>query len=224
MNNASYKKAVFKTLSVKPAKDGLRKLVRKAPTLNLSHAIVGLKSEMGELMQGLEGYLLGKQLTPAMKHNAMEELGDAGYYLTVACRSLHITMPASTKRVALKGMTLTAALLKLDSLATDMLDQFKKTFYGRDLNMEAVAALVKEFIPLYFAVVYTLLGMTVAVVMDGNIAKLSARYPQGFFDNADQHARDKAKELAAMEKAMADDKKPGLHITKKPAVAATQSA
>lgn len=202
MDVPSYKRAVMKTLSVKPAKEGMKVMMRKIATLNVAHGIVGLKSETGELLEGLQPYLLGHQLNDTMRHNAMEELGDCAYYMTVLCRTLHVSLPASTKKVALKGMTLSKALLDLDKIATDLLDQFKKTFYGRELNIETITKLLKEFVPLYYAVCFTLFGAPVAVVMDGNIAKLSARYPKGYFDNDAQHARDKKKELAAMDAAV----------------------
>lgn len=200
---AQYKRSVYKTLSIKPAKDGLRKVARKTPTTNLAHAIVGLKSETGELLQGMEQYILGFPLDDAMKQNAREELGDIVYYTTVLCKTLRIKMPASTKKVALKG-TLTKALLQLDGIATDLLDQYKKSFYGRDLDMEKIATIAQPLPHLLYAINYTLFHDPIATTMDGNIAKLSHRYPEGFFNDAAQHGRNKVNELEAMENAVKD--------------------
>jgi hypothetical protein len=133
-----------------------------------------------------------------MRKNAMEELGDIAYYATVLCRTLHVKMPSTGKKVLLKGMTLTKAVLLLDSHATDLLDQYKKTFYGRDLNIELITKLTNEVPVLLYSICYELFKQPVGVVMDGNIAKLSDRYPQGFFDDLDQHNRNKASELEKM--------------------------
>lgn len=198
MDIVSYKKAVFKTLSIKPAKEGLRKVARKTPNTNIAHAIVGLKSETGELLQGLQPYILGVQLNATMRSNAQEELGDIAYYTTVLCRTLHVKMPSATKKVLLKGTTLTKAILELDSIATNLLDQYKKAFYGRDLDMALITKLTEPVPALLYAICFTLFQQPVSVVMDGNIAKLTARYPQGFFDNIDQHNRNKVDELEKM--------------------------
>jgi len=71
-------------------------------------------------LQSLQQYVLGLQPTQEMKDNAFIDMGDIGYDLTVLCRTLKTKMPAATKKSKLQG-TRTAALLQLDSLATEML-------------------------------------------------------------------------------------------------------
>jgi hypothetical protein len=131
VDNATYRKNVLKTLSVKPAKAGLKILVRQTARMNAAHAIIGIASETGELLAGLRQYVVGaSKLTDAMKVNAFEECGDIGYYIQVAAKFLKVKVPGSGKKVKLKGMTRTEALLELMAISSAMLDLTKKHFYG----------------------------------------------------------------------------------------------
>ena len=192
----------------------MRKVARKTTTTNLSHAIVGLKSETGELLQGLHAYILGTQLNDAMRSNAREELGDIAYYTTVLCKVLKIKMPTSSKKVALKNMTLTDALLRIDGVATDLLDQYKKSFYGRDLDMLKIAEIAQPLPALLYAINYTLFHDTISVTMDGNVAKLAARYPEGFFTDTAQQSRDKEVEINAMHESVDAGQQPATPLKK----------
>jgi NTP pyrophosphatase (non-canonical NTP hydrolase) len=203
MDLATYRKNVFKTLSIKNAKEGMRKVARRTPTTNIAHAIVGLSTEVGELLEGLQPYLLGFQFTDELKRNAREELGDISYYTVVLCKMLKIKMPTSTKKVALKGMTPTKALLTLHKISNDLLDQYKKSFYGRDMDVQLIAEIAQPLPNLLYAIHFWMFHEPIASTMAGNIAKLAARYPEGTFDSDAQHARNKDVELNAMDDAAA---------------------
>ena len=55
-------------------------------------------------------------------------LGDIGYDLTALARVLKVKLPSSTKKSKLVG-TRGAALLQLDSLATDLLRQVEQSLF-----------------------------------------------------------------------------------------------
>lgn len=202
MDTARYKRNVFRTLSIKGAKAGLRGVARSTLHTNVAHAIVGLNTEVGELFEGLQPYLLGFQLRDEMKQNAFEELGDFSYYMIVLAKALKLKVPGSGKKTKLVHMTKTEALLKINGLSVDLLDQFKKTFYGRELDLEKIAPIAQEILNLYWPLVYDLLGVTPAVVFEGNIAKLEKRYPDGMFSDNAQEFRDAQKEMVAMTEAV----------------------
>ena len=131
MDNATFRKNVFKTLSVKPAKLGLRNVAKNTNRTNIMHASIGIATEAMELVVGLGPYLLGSsKLTDTMKVNAFEEMGDLGYYLAVLAKSLKFKLPSSSKKVRLKGMTRSEAVLQLLEASSLIGDVAKKNFYG----------------------------------------------------------------------------------------------
>lgn len=182
MELAQFKKAVFKTLEIKPAKEGLRRIARKSATVNVAHSIVGLKTATGEMVKALEPYVLGMQLNDALRQEAKVKAGDVAYYLTVLAKVARVKMPSTNRKVQLKGKTLTKALLELDAIAVDLLDEYKETFIGHEINMEKVRELLAPFPLLLYGVCYQLFNEPIATIMDASYAHLTESYPQGFFD------------------------------------------
>lgn len=246
MENSVYKANVFKTLSVKPAKLGLKYVSRNTNRTNVMHAALGLVTEAGELLEGLTPYILGtSQLTEKMKINAFEEMGDLGYYMMVLSKTLKVKLPTSSKKVRLKGMTRTAALLEVLRLSVSMANMSKKVFYGPVMTVaereKTVAVLnddgsvksttkamekydvmdndktialyadrdakvvesMNALVPLYWALCYDLFEVPPSHVFVGNIAKLSKRYGEGFFQLSEAESRDVEEEIDAMTDATA---------------------
>lgn len=251
MENSIYRKNVFKTLSIKPAKEGLRYVSRNTVRTNTMHAAIGIFTEAGEFVTELIPYLLGvSQLTEQMKIKAFEEMGDIGYYLAVLSRSLKVKLPASSKKAKLKGQTRSAAILEVLRITSEIAGLSKKVFYGPVMTTEprtktlvtlnpdgtpvmnpdgsakttetteqmlvvdqskttalystrnvAMAKLLEELIPLYWALCYDLFEVPPSFVFVSNIAKLSKRYGEGFFQLSEAEARDVEGELEVMTEA-----------------------
>lgn len=180
MNISQYRKNVYKTLSIKPARTGLKDVARKTTTINLGHSLVGLKTEVGELLQCLSPYIQGSQLSEEMKSHAREELGDILYYLTVATKESKIKLPSTTKKIKLHG-TILQSLLNVDSITTELLSVYKKIYYGRDLHVERIQHTLELLVPEVWALCFALTKLPVEIIMQANIAKLSLRYPLGEF-------------------------------------------
>lgn len=223
MDNATYRRSVFTTLSGKPAKAGLRRLASNTARTNLFHGVVGMNTEVGELFGALEPYLGGHQITADMKTHALEEVGDYVYYVFVCAKVLKVKIPGAGKKVKLKGMTRTEALLGLLRHTTNLLDLSKKAFYGpatypvtvegsdkvkmkidvegtekqENERKEKMRVELAACIDLVWALSYDLFNEPPALIMAANRAKLAARYPQGFFDHLDAHKRDLKKEKEA---------------------------
>lgn len=126
-----YRKNVFKTLSVKPAKLGLRTVSSNTKRTNVMHCATGFHTEVSEFVVGMAGVITGaSRLTDEIKLHLFEELGDALYYTTVLARELKVKLPASTKKVKLKDMTRSAAAMQLLGYASKVGDLAKKNFYG----------------------------------------------------------------------------------------------
>jgi hypothetical protein len=131
LENNVYRANVLKTLSVKPAKLGLKYASRNTNRTNIMHAAIGLATEAGELVEGLTPYILGaERLSEKMKVNAFEEMGDLGYYMMVLAKTLKVKLPTSSKKVRLKGMTRSAAILEILRLSMVAANMAKKVFYG----------------------------------------------------------------------------------------------
>lgn len=232
MENALYRKNVFKTLSIKPAKDGVKYAARNTARINLLHAGTGFATEVMEFTVGLSSYILDGRLTKEAKDNAFEELGDIGYYLMVLAKTLKIKPPTSKRKLKLIG-TPSRAILDLLSKAEEVLSLQKKVYYGVKLkevkavdgktlirvDAEAQKAVdakraedmkkpVAEAYELYFKIVYSLFGVTPSAIYAGNIAKLAHRYPDGFFTTVSANAvKDTPKEVAVAKEAAAKSTK-----------------
>ena len=149
MDNVTYRKNVFKTLSIKPAKEGVKYAARNTARINLFHATTGLATECMELVKGLTPYILEGKVSAEAKDNAFEELGDVGYYLNVLAKTLKLKAPSSTKKVKLVG-TRAKALLDLLGHAETLLSIQKKVFYGlktKDIVKNVAASPAKGLKP-----------------------------------------------------------------------------
>lgn len=122
MQIGTFRRNVGKTLAVKAMKTALRTVSKNTARTQIAQATVGLKRDTGRLLQVTSQYLLGLQMTQEMKNDAFLVLGDIGYDIAAAARVLKVKLPSSTKKSKLVG-TRSAAILQLDSLATDLLQQ-----------------------------------------------------------------------------------------------------
>jgi hypothetical protein len=129
MQIGTFRRQVTKTLSVKATKLALRTVSKSTPRTQIAQATVALKSHTGQLLQTMGQYLLGAQQTQEMKDDAFRDLGEIGYDLTVLGRVLKTKMPSSTKKSKLVG-TRSAALLQLDSVATDLLKLAEQSLFA----------------------------------------------------------------------------------------------
>lgn len=223
METALFRKNIMRTLSVKPAKAGLKRLAGHNSRLNISHSALGVSLESVELVTALDEYILGgKTWSPELADMALEEMGDFGYYLILGCKYLKVSVPGSGKKSKLVGMTRGKALLQLMKLANDAGDLFhRNAYYGpvfiknpdgtpsRVLDKEATDAIeaerneklrhiYRQMIHLYWMLCYEMFGEAPAYVFNANIAKLEKRFGKGHFSMTMQEARDHDAEMKAL--------------------------
>ena len=129
MQIGTFRRQVAKTLAAKSTKLALRTVSKNTTRTQAAQATVALKRDTGRLLQTVGQYLLGAQQTQEMKDQTFKDLGDVGYDLTALARVLKVKMPSSTKKSKLVG-TRSAAILQLDSLATDMLVQVERGLFA----------------------------------------------------------------------------------------------
>lgn len=139
MELSLYRKNVFKTLSVKPAKLGLRFVAGNTKRINVMHCAIGLHTEISEFVVGMSPVITGaSRLTDDLRLHLFGELGDALYYTTVLAKELKVKLPSSTKKVKLKDMTRAAAAMKLLGIACEIGGLAKKSFYGPKMKAGGV--------------------------------------------------------------------------------------
>lgn len=157
-------------------------MLRKRTTLNLGHALVGIGTEIGEIVECLAPYISGaSQLTQGLRDGTRNEFGDLCYYTVLAAKVAKRKVPASTKKVKLKHGTTTEALLRLNTLGKDLLSQYKRVYYGLPLNEEKIGPLLDQLIELVWELSYTLFGEPPAGLLAENTAKLQKRFSTGQF-------------------------------------------
>lgn len=129
MQIGTFRRNVAKTLTVKSTKMALKMVAKNTARTHLAQATVALKGHTGQLLQTMGQYVLGLPQTQEMKNQAFVVLGDVGFDLIAVARVLKVKLPSSTKKSKLVG-TRGAALLQLDSLATDLLLQVEQSLFN----------------------------------------------------------------------------------------------
>lgn len=198
MKSNEYKRLVRVTLApVKTAKAGIRSNLRKAAIVNIGHAISGVTSEISELMVELKPFLLGEQLTDAVRSAARPEFGDLLYYVAVGARDLKVKLPSSTKKVRDKS-TITTQILALTDLQEKLLGLQKKQYYGQEFDLDAIKATWEQLVERVWSLSLTLFNEPPAEMMAENIVKLKTRYPDAQWDAAAVANKNHANEAAAV--------------------------
>lgn len=128
MRIGTFRRNAVKTLTTKATKRALRMVSKNTARTQLVQATVSLKGHTGQLLQTMTQYLLGLPQTQEMKTDAFMVLGDIGYDLTLLARVLKVKVPSSTKKSKLVG-TRGAAILQLDSCATDLLKRAQESLF-----------------------------------------------------------------------------------------------
>ena len=207
MTPFEHRRKALKTLSLKPARVGLRTVVRKQVTTDIMHLVVGLSTEMTELLDCYKLVLEGRQNALALvdKTNAVEEFGDLFYYANALSHRLKVPMHRygyKPKESPYHGDTPVAVLMALNNHVGTMLDLCKKVFYGKELNIDSLKATLTQ-VMIALDAASQLTGEKAKVIMDANIAKLAKRYPEGFFDSKAEANRNKEVEAATVDSAVA---------------------
>ena len=165
-------------------------------TSRMFHGIVGICTELGEIVEAYEK-------TEVDFVNVAEEIGDAYWYTAVLFDELNIKS-SEVQNLEILSTDMNSLPLFLVAMSTDMLDKTKKTmFYGKKYSSEALKLQVIAF--------YNALGMCVnglknyldvskEKIWEINLNKLKIRYPEKFNLN-DAEVRNLTAERIVLEKA-----------------------
>lgn len=146
MKLVEYKKMVKTLASQGDAKTGLRTMASNRLALNVGHAIIGVCTEVGELLEATTGFLAGHQvfgndgllIDHDLANHVREELGDIAWYTTLGSIWLKSPkLPSITKKIK-PTATKTELLLQINNVSTELLSLFKKVYYGKGLGDKAV--------------------------------------------------------------------------------------
>jgi hypothetical protein len=186
MDSATFKRDVFRTVGVKTAKFGLRNTARSNADANLFHGIMGLNTEVGGMLQGLQPYLLGFQLSPELLQNAFLSLGGVGYYAVMVAKTLKVKVPGAGKKSKLKDMTPTEALLTLDQLAGDLLYAAMGVFHSGEVSKADAAVAIEQFMKVLWPVAYDLVSVPMSDVFENYVERIAPAYPVGLFSTNEE--------------------------------------
>jgi NTP pyrophosphatase (non-canonical NTP hydrolase) len=166
------------------------------------HAMLGLMTEAGEFVSNIGYY--GINLDPG---NRLEEIGDLYWYAGIMADALgiqEIRIPRPTRMIRYanngRGQRVgRSAFFELINACGNLFDVYKKTvFYGRALpNSEELETLFNDVLE-SLAKLCAWAGFTVEEVMEANIRKLRARYPEKFTE-LDAEERNIEAEMDALE-------------------------
>lgn len=124
------RKSLMKSVvSAKTAKLGLKVTSKDTTRTAIAHQAVSLKESMGHILSAFERYILGFQITPQIKTDALDPMGDFGANLVILARFLKVKTPTASKKVRLAGTT-TAGLLRLDNITTKILGLAEKSLFS----------------------------------------------------------------------------------------------
>lgn len=194
LSNATYRKAVRLTLAdPKLTKLGLRTMMRKRKNVILSHALAGIGTEIGEVIESMSPFLAGHQLNDEMKNKFADESGDLLYYTHLGATQVGAKMPASTKKIRSKE-TPQQLLMDLNRIGVQLSSAHKKLYYGSTLDVEKIKTNIEALATTLIALSWAVLDKPVADLMRQNTEKLAKRYPEGKFD---LEALNKSKEATA---------------------------
>lgn len=182
MQANAFKRNAYRTVSVKRTKTAFRTLLaRKTPVAFSAQAIINLKADTSRLLMATQPYLLGLQLNDEIRSASRGVIGDIYQHTVILARASKARLPGSGKKLTLKGITLTQALLELDAKATSLLEQLTTVFEGEEVDLVELKPKIEGFILHLYSVTYSLLKVTPSVVMEEQQSKLDEQYGEGFF-------------------------------------------
>jgi NTP pyrophosphatase (non-canonical NTP hydrolase) len=160
-------------------------------TLNMRvfHASLGICTEVGELFSNLN---IEDEDLHAI--NLVEELGDLCWYLALACDALKLDFKGHITRIDLPIYEYECVIDNLVIESSNLLDLFKKSiFYRKEFNLTIACKTILTIIDLVVSIADEN-DLNISNILERNIAKLSARYPDRFTEyyaiNRDLDAED----------------------------------
>jgi hypothetical protein len=183
MDSNRFKRNVLRTVSARVTKFGLRNTARATVNAHVFHAIAGLNTEVGALIQGMQPFLLGFQLNQDILQNAFMSLGGVSYYTMLLSKVLKVKVPGSGKKLHLINLTKTEALLKLHEVSLELSYQGMSVFHGEAIDLEVIKDLTQALIGIIWPLTYDLFKVTPSFVFEDYSNRLSAGFPAGLFSD-----------------------------------------
>lgn len=164
---------------------------------NIEHAALGLVTEIGEFATIVKRVAIyGKPMTPEMREHALEELGDAYWYLPLVCQAMGTTLERVVAESADNFDKLPELSLKHSCIT---LAGIGGTFsaYSASISIQGQTDEISELKPIVALLSMCLdqccrtLDADPTDVRSANIAKLRLRFPDAYTDEAAEARADK---------------------------------
>lgn len=137
--------------------------------LQLVHALLGMTGELGEILNAEEDI-----------ENLDEEIGDTMWYLALAADALHFELEELDK-----GYTSDDPYQDLPIAMSKFVDHIKRhLFYRTEIRTEECSKMLSDILGCLQSLSDLYGGRPFELSLTANIAKLSARYPEKFTEEA----------------------------------------
>lgn len=197
----------YQSLAIRTAKE------LGTPLADLEHAGIGFITEIGEFASEVKRLAIyQKELTPEMQAHILEEIGDVCWYIALAARALNVELNIGVHRtqhvlvedadeyqdavISHAGnhtlMSLVRSMARdsggymgvIDSMRMD--GRLHASYADRQALLSYAMWLLQ-----HCATALTMMEASLGAVMENNIAKLQARYPEKYSDAAAEARADK---------------------------------
>ena len=164
---------------------------------NIEHAALGLTTEIGEFATIVKRVAIyGKPMTTEMREHALEELGDAYWYLPLACHAMGTTLERVVAENAgdfaeMPELSIKHSCIKLAGIGGTF------AAYSAAFSVHGQVSEVDELKPMIALIVMCLnqccrtLDADPMDVRSANIDKLRLRFPDAYTDEAAEARADK---------------------------------
>ena len=143
----------------------------------LLHASLGISTEIGELVHN-RTYLGDSDL---QKLNLIEELGDLNWYIAIACDVLNLDFNRMIEANISKVLPNNLDVLVIKS--SELLDLFKKNiYYRKNFDYKRIIMIIEDIVSALIELIKEN-DLNLDEILDKNIKKLTARYPNKFDSN-----------------------------------------
>lgn len=183
MQSNAFKRNAYKTLDAKKTKFAYRALLaRKTPVALTAQAVFKLKSATSMLLVTARPYLLGLQLDDQIREELTEALGAVYMQAAILSRTTKAKMIGSRKKIVLKEITTTEAVLELDAIAGHLQDLVLEVFEGEPLELEALKPTVQGLLQHLQGLTYMLLKQTPSDVLERQQSVLESTHGKELFN------------------------------------------
>lgn len=197
----------YQALAIRTAKE------LGTPLADLEHAGIGFVTEIGEFASEVKRLAIyQKELTPEMQAHMLEEIGDICWYIALSSRALNVELHVGvhrTQHVLVEDADEYQGAVSVHAASHSMMSLVRSMARDAGGYMSVIDSMRMDgrmhasysdrqallnysmWLLQHCATALTMMDASLGAVMENNIAKLQARYPEKYSDAAAEARADK---------------------------------